>query len=184
MAIFTDIGGQYVSLVLAGCINTVMTARTIIDDTCVIKIRRSPRNRSMTIVAVVAARNMCRVFADRDRAVVAGRAGINYLGVIDQRRGLEERCAVAILTDVCRQNMILVFTGCVGAIVTTYAIACDVGVIEGCRYPAGGRMTIIAIVTTRNMRRVFANGDCSVMTRCARTKYLRMVYPVDGNEQD
>ena len=71
MAIFTDVGGQYVSLVLAGCINAVMTARTIIDDTCVIKIRRSPRNRSMTIVAVVAARDMCRVFADRDRAVMA-----------------------------------------------------------------------------------------------------------------
>jgi len=83
MAIFTDIGGQYVSLVLAGCINTVMTARAIIDDTCVIKIRRSPRNRGMTIVAVVAARNMRWVFADRDRAVMAGRTGTDYLGVIN-----------------------------------------------------------------------------------------------------
>ena len=70
---------------------------------------------------------------------------------------------VAILTDIAGQNMVYVLAGRVRAVVATNAIAGDTHVVEGCRYPAVGRMAIIAIVTTRDMGRVLADRDAAVV---------------------
>ena len=46
---------------------------------------------------------------------------------------------------------------------TTYTIVDDVGVVEICGQPRDSRMTVIAIITTRNVRRVLAGGCNAVM---------------------
>ena len=69
---------------LARRIGAVVTADAVVGDVGVIEIRRYPGNRRMTVVAVVAARDMCRVFASRDGPVVTGDAGAEHLCVIDR----------------------------------------------------------------------------------------------------
>jgi len=60
-----DVGGR-----LARCFDAVMATRTIVDDAGVIEVGREPRGCRVTVIAVVAAADMRRVFAGRDGAVV------------------------------------------------------------------------------------------------------------------
>ncbi len=165
MTIFTDIRRRYVVLVLAGCIRAIVATDTIADDIRVIKIRRSPGNGRMAIVAVVTARDMRGVFADCNVAVVTRRTCANDLRVVNRNNRLEERRAVAIFTDVAGQNVILVLANCIRAVVAINAIGRVVCMIEGCRYPSIGRMAGIAIVAAGNMGCVLADSDCVVVTR-------------------
>jgi len=68
----TNVAGTDVVLVLAGGIGAVVAGRAVSSDTSMIKVRRHPGNRRMTIVTVVAAGNMVLVLARRNIAVVAG----------------------------------------------------------------------------------------------------------------
>ena len=52
--------------------------------------------------------------------------------------------------------MCLVLACGIGAVVAADAVAEDIHMIEVCRYPADGRVTVIAGVTTRNMCLVLA----------------------------
>ena len=71
MAILAEVGRIDVSGTLARCLDTVMAARTVVDDIGVIEVGRNPRVGRMAVVTIVAAADMCRVLACRDGAVVA-----------------------------------------------------------------------------------------------------------------
>ena len=86
----------------------------------------------MTVIAVIAARDMRRVLAAGSDAVVAGAAGPDYLGVIDNRHRLPHICAVAVFTNIGRQRVCRAFTCCVRAVVAVNAVTCDGRVIKGC----------------------------------------------------
>ena len=61
------------------------------------------------------------------------------------------------------------------AVVTAEAIASDVDVIEIGRQPAIGRVTIAAVVATRNMRRVLACRCDAIVAGAAGAHHLGMV---------
>ncbi len=84
----------------------------------------------MTVVAGVATRNVRRVLAGGNDAVMAGAAIADYLGVIDGKHRGENSCVVAVLTDIRCLNVGRVFTGCVRAVVTAGTVAGDIKVIE------------------------------------------------------
>ncbi len=70
VTILANVGRQHVQWTLAGGVGTVVTANTIVDDIHVIEIRRHPGDARVAVVAVVAARNMGRVLAGGDCAVM------------------------------------------------------------------------------------------------------------------
>jgi hypothetical protein len=90
VAILTNVGCQYVILVFASRVCTVVTANAIADDVYMIKIGRYPGYCCMAVVAVIPAVDMRRVFADRDRAVMTGRADTDNLRVINRYSRLEK----------------------------------------------------------------------------------------------
>lgn len=47
-----------------------MTADTVIDYVCVVEIGRQPGNSRVTVIAIIAAGDMCWVFADGDHTVM------------------------------------------------------------------------------------------------------------------
>ncbi len=71
VAVFADIGRTYMRRVLAGCIGTVMASEAIAGDVYVIEVGRNPRDGSVAVIAVVAARDVCRILADRGGSIVA-----------------------------------------------------------------------------------------------------------------
>ena len=62
------------------------------------------------------------------------------------------------------------------AVVAAEAVARDVGMVEICRQPGCGRMTVVAIVAACEVRRVFASRDCAVMAGEAGADDLGVVY--------
>ena len=95
--------------------------------------------------------------------------------MIDASSGDPHGNGMAILTDIGRQNVILIFTGRVCTVVTANAIADDIRVIKIRRQPRHGRVAIIAVVSAGNMRWVLACRDGAVMTGSASTDNLRVI---------
>jgi hypothetical protein len=60
-----------------------MAVRTVSTDAGMIKVCGQPCHGGMTIVTIIAARNVCRVLANGRYAVVTRPAGPDYLRVID-----------------------------------------------------------------------------------------------------
>lgn len=100
MAIFTNVSRKNMSRVLAGCFNPVVAAGAIARYADVIEVGGQPTDRCMTVVAVVAARNMRRMLARRCCAVVARAAGAKNLRVIDRISGCEYVRVVAVLANI------------------------------------------------------------------------------------
>jgi len=101
----------------------------------------------VTIIAIIAAINMSRVFADRRDAVVTRAAGPNYLRVVDRNRGRKHSSVVAVFADnrclYVRQT--LADSGC--SVVTTNAIVDNTGMIEQGREPTSCIVTVVALIT-------------------------------------
>jgi len=142
----------------------------------VVEAGRRKRNRRMAVIAVIAASNMRRVLADGYRAVMAGRTGANDLGMVHCVNGRENNVVVAVFANIRRQNMCWAFADCIDTVVTAYAVARDVNVVEVGRYPAVGCMTVITGVATGDVRRVLACSDRSVVAGRAGANHLGMVY--------
>ena len=136
---------------LASGVRTVVATTAVVCEICVIKCCRYPAIGRMTIVAGVATRNMGRVFSKCDGAVMAGRAGTDYIRVIHPISGRKQHGIVAILTEIAGQYMIKIFANSLRAIVTTEAITRNIGLIEVGRYPGHRRVAIVAGVAARNM---------------------------------
>ena len=164
MAVLANIAGRYVINRFTGRVRTVVTTTAIAGNTRVIESRWNPTIGRMTIVTIIAARKVRWMLTCCDSAVMTRRAGANDLGMIDHHCWLKERCAMAIFADIAGQYVILILPCRVGAIVTTNAVARNVQVIERRWNPAIGRMTVVASVATRDMRRVLACCRCAVMT--------------------
>ena len=72
VAVLTYVSGLNMRGILAGRLCTVVATYTIAGDIDVIEVGRQPAIRRMTIIAGIAACNVGRVFARRNRAVVTG----------------------------------------------------------------------------------------------------------------
>jgi len=84
----------------------------------------------VTVIAVIATGKVRWMFADCSNAVMTRSASPQYLCVVDSKRRCPYIWIVAILTNIRRKNMSRTLTRCFDTIVTAYAIASDVQVIE------------------------------------------------------
>ena len=72
---------------------------------------------------------------------------------------------MAILTDIGGLYVAQILTGRVDTVVTTCAVSSDIHVIEICRSPGIGRMTIVTGLAACEMGWVLARGSDTVVTR-------------------
>ena len=71
VAVLTDISGQGMQGAFAGGISAIVTTAAVIDDIGVIEVCGKPCDGRVAVIAIVAARDMRRMFADRGYAVMA-----------------------------------------------------------------------------------------------------------------
>jgi len=156
MAALTDIRRLNMHQVLARRTETVVTTDAGVRNTDVIKVCRDPRVCRMTVFTVVAAANVCRVFAGRRRAVMTGEAASQDMQVIDKVRGRPHDVVMTIFANIGCGDVSGSFADRVDVVVAIYAIAGDVHVIEVRGNPGNCRMTVVADIAAGNMRRVLA----------------------------
>ena len=142
--------------VLSRCLHAIVTIDAVSGDVCVVEIGGRPCKRRVAVAAVVAARNVGRMFAGRRIAVVTAIAGSQNLRVIDSKYRRPGCAPVAILAGIRSAYVCGVLPGCVSAVVTTEAISGDVCVIEDGRKPQCAGVAIVALVTGNNVPGRFA----------------------------
>ena len=84
----------------------------------------------MTVVAGVAARNVCRVLSGGNDAVVTRATISDYLGMIDGKHRGENIRVVAVLADIRCLNVCRVFAGRVRAVMAAGTVTGDIDVVE------------------------------------------------------
>ena len=84
----------------------------------------------MTVIAIGATGNVCRVLACGYYAVVAGAAGTEYLCMVYRVNRHPDIRVMAVFTNIGRLNVREIFAGGFDAIVATDAVANDACVIE------------------------------------------------------
>ncbi len=117
MTVLANIGRLEVGRVFADGVATVVATKTVGHDVRVFKKRRCPAVSCMAVVAVISAADVCRVLARGNRAVMAGRAEPDYLGMIDRVGWCEERAVVTIFADIAGLNMRRVLADGIRAVV-------------------------------------------------------------------
>lgn len=117
----------------------------------------------MAVITVVATAQMGRMLAGRSDSIVTASAAAEDLCVIDRiGRGEGDR-VVAVLTHVGGLYVRRILAGCIGAVVAGRATASDIDVVKIGWNPCGAVVTVIAIVATGNVVRVFAGRDNAVV---------------------
>ena len=152
-----------------------MAANTVVHDVGVVKIGRSPGNGCVAVVAVIATRDMCGMFASSGRAIVAGTARSNNLSVIHGECRNPGIRRVAVLANIGGLNVRCVFTGRIGTIVAAKTVTRNIYVIKVCGEPADGGMTVLAVVATTYVIRRFSGRCHTIVTRTTGTNHLCMV---------
>ena len=179
VAVLTDFGGLDMCRVLARRLDAVMAACTVGHNVGVIKSGREPSCRRMTIVAIVAAREVGRVLARGDYAIVARAASTDDLGVIDECGRLPERCAVAIFANIGGLDMHLALADGFHAVVTTETVAGDIRMVENSGSPEGRLVAIVALLTARNVRRILSGGNDAIVAGAAIAGDCRVIHISD-----
>lgn len=175
MAGFAIVSRRDMRPVLASRRRAVMAIDAVARDVHVIEIGRDPRRRRMTVVAGIAARNMIGRLAGRRGSIVAGRACSQYLRMVHSVGRYPQDVVMAILTHVGRGDMRWRFAARIRPVVACYAVAEDICVIEISRDPGNRRVTVVAVVTTVDVSRMFPCCGCAVVAGRARSQYLRVV---------
>ena len=129
----------------------------------------------MTVITVVTAGEVSRIFAGRRHAVVARAAGTQYLGVVNCICGRPHIRVVAIFADVACLNVRRAFARGFSTVVAAEAIPCDVDVIEVSRQPADRRVAVVAVSAARDVRCVLAGRRDAVMAGTASANDLCVV---------
>ena len=176
VAVLADVSRLDVRLVLAGCFGAVMAADAVVGDIRMIEIRRQPGGRRMTVVTGVVALDMCRVLAGGAAAVMTGAAGADDLRVVDRKDRCKDIGCVAVLTNIGSEYVLRAFTSGFAAIVAVDAVTGNIYMVEIRRQPRDRRVTIVAVNTAGNMRRVLSSGRDAVMTGAAGAQHLRVIY--------
>lgn len=176
MAVFTDIRRLNMPRVLAGRVGAVVAADAVSGDIDVVEICRQPGDRAVTVIAVVAARNVRRIFASGDDAIVACAATADYLGMVDSHCGRECIGGMAVFADIRGIDMSLVLADRVRAVMAGTACAQDLGVVHNRNRRKRIRVvTVFTDVCRLNMRRVFAGCFRPVVTADAIAHNIHMI---------
>ena len=179
MAVFAHGTGIHVIDGFARGYGAVMTFVAIPGDIHMVEIGRYPGHCCMTVIAVIAAGDMSRMFTGRDQAVMARRTDSKYLCVIYRVGRCPENIVVAVLANIGCVYMRWVLTGGTCAVMTIDAVARDVGMIEIRRNPRRGCVAVIAVVAAGNVRYVFAGCCCTVVAGHAGADDMRVIHCID-----
>ena len=114
----------------------------------------------------------CRV------AIVAGRAGAQYLRVVDSGNRCPGRGGVAVFANIGRRYVRRVLAGCIRAVVTAETVVGDVDVIEVGRDPRDCRMAVIAVVAAGDMRGMLAGCGVAIVAGHAGSEHVGVVHHV------
>lgn len=87
---------------------------------------------------------------------------------------------MTVLANVRGRDMRRAFAGGIDAVVAARTIARNVHVVEIGGQPGGGRMAIVTIIATRNMGRVLAGCDNTIVARAASAQNLCVI---DGDNR-
>jgi hypothetical protein len=183
VAVLANIRCLYVHRTLASRISTVVTTNAVVHDIGMVEVRRHPGHGRMAVIAIVAARNMSRVFANGRNAIVAGIAGAGNLRVVDNVHRHPDIGRMAVFADICGLYVGRVLARRVCAIVTAGAIARDVHVIEIRRQPADCGMTVVTIIAAGYVGRMLASRDHTVMAGTTSPYHLGVVDGKSGSPQ-
>ena len=166
VTILAHVGCADVGRAFTNRIDTVMAARAIVDDPGMIKIGRPPRNCCVAVIAGVAAGDMCRVLAGRNRPVMAGVACANDLRVIDSEYRRENICRMTVFANIAGRDVRDVLTRRIDSVMAVDAVTRDIQVIEIGGQPASGCVAIVAGIAARHMSQVLpGSGDAIVACR-------------------
>jgi len=175
MAVFTHICGQNMCRSLTRRVVAIVAAGTIRDDVRMIKVRRSPGYGGVAVITVVAAGYVRRVFSSCDDPVVTSRTTPENLRVINCYCGFPGGDAVAILTDIRRLNVGDAFPRRFNTVMTAYAIAYDVVMIEVRWSPGDSRMAVVTSISAGNVSCVLACRFNAIVAAQTGSHYIRMV---------
>ena len=126
--------------------HTVVTRRTGVRcHACVIKHRWRPRHRGMTVIARISTRNVVKVFAFSNAAVVATDTRSDDSRVIDQSNRIPGNDRVARLALVVGGDVLDIGAGGRSAVVTREAARRNGVVIKVSRLPRHSRVAHIAL---------------------------------------
>ena len=102
--------------------------------------------------------------------------------MVHQVGGRKCHVIVAVLTHVARVDMCRILAGRLHAIVTVDAIGRDTHVVKVGREPGNGGMTVVTVVTARDVRRILARCGGAIMAGAASPQYLGVVHQVGGRK--
>jgi len=183
VAIFADIRGRDMRLIFSRRVDAIVTTGTIGNNIDVIKIGRSPCHRGVTVIALTAGSDVSRIFPCGYGAVVTGITRAQHLRVVDRVGRCPNCIVVAVFTNVSGLDVRGVLAGYAVAIVTSNTSRHDTRVVEIGWQPCHGRMAIVAINTSRDMRRVLADSDGAVVAGTTGTQNLGVVDRIGGCPQ-
>ena len=129
----------------------------------------------MAVVAVNAARDMRRVFADRSDAIVARAASAQHLRVIDGVCWRPNIGVVAVFADIRGLHVREILALCLDAVMAACTVAGDIDVIEIRGQPANCRMAVVTVAAAGNMSWVFAGRDYAIVAGAANPQNLCVV---------
>jgi len=130
VTIFADVGRLRVQWTLASRVRSIMTADTVVDNVCMIEIRRQPRDSRVAVIAIIAAGDMRWVFANGYHTVMTRATSPNNLSVVNRKcRNPGIRC-MAIFADNTGKNMVDILARCIRTVVAARTITCDIYMVK------------------------------------------------------
>ncbi len=146
VAVLANIRRRNMCIALANSFDAIVTTDARTRDADVVEIGRQPAGGCMTVVTIVAAGDVRRVFASCRHAIVSRAAGAQNLCMVNGECWRVGHSAVAILANVGGLDVRWSLAGGCDAIVTGDAIANDAGVIEKGGQPTSNIMAIVALI--------------------------------------
>lgn len=159
----TPVDSFGIALVTLGTRKIAAMIERLVRQSCMAVIDRRPGVGVMAQTTVLHGVEVPGVLSRRNRAVVAGRTGTEYLVVINGRYRLPGIRAMAVFADIRRLHVQWAFTGRIGSVVTAEAVVDNIGVVEIGRDPGNRRVAIVAVVATRYVRGVFPCGRYAIV---------------------
>jgi len=185
VAVLADVSRERVQRALASRIRTVMAVGAVANNIRMVEVRGRPRNCRMAVIAVVSARNVCRMFTCGDHAVVARAAGPDDLCVIDVECRQPGVRGMAVFANIAGLNVSWVLASRICAVVAAGTVPRNVDVVEVGGQPTCCGMTVFTVITARNMCRCLSGRDHAVVARAASSYDLSVIdivgrYPYVG----
>ena len=153
-----------------------MATNAVTADVDVVEVRRSPADRTVTVVAGVATRNMGCVLARGDYAIVAGAAHTNNLSVINRHDRYKRVALMAVLTDGRRQYVVWILAGCVRAVMAGATRTQYLVVINGRHWSeCCCAMAILTDIGRLHMHRILASRFGTVVAAKTIRRDIRVI---------